>query len=230
MSRFILVAMTLAVTIAGCNRFPDNGLQIEAMLPPDSSCQFTASATLRLVAGRYDVSTPPDNDYIIAPLLASYLRRHGTEIQGEPSNLQVTNFEISLRLPDGTLLPFAEPLVNPYQVTTSLFLAANQARGASTTGVAVGVGIPASYKEALRAVMAESTTILIDVRAIGTTYGGFTQKSATFSWPVELCDGCLALPDCAPDQENDASCCTPDEAAASCIPGQDSWVYCVAAP
>lgn len=215
MSRFILVAMTWAVTVAGCNRFPDNGLQIQAMLPPDSSCQFTASSSNRLLSGRYDLTVPAENDYIIAPLLVSYLFDNGLQFQAQPANLQVTNFEITLAFPDGTVLSFAEPLVNPYQVTTSLLLTASQARGGSSQGVAVGVGIPSSYKDALRAVMAESSTILMNVRAIGTTYGGFTQKSAAFSWPILLCEGC-----------DTQDVCTPDQADASCLPGQDVWPYC----
>jgi hypothetical protein len=167
------------------------------------------------LSGRYDLTVPAENDYIIAPLLVSYLFDNGLQFQAQPANLQVTNFEITLAFPDGTVLSFAEPLVNPYQVTTSLLLTASQARGGSSQGVAVGVGIPSSYKDALRAVMAESSTILMNVRAIGTTYGGFTQKSAAFSWPILLCEGC-----------DTQDVCTPDQADASCLPGQDVWPYC----
>ena len=37
MSRIILMAMTLAVTVAGCNRFPDLSIQVTANLQPDES-------------------------------------------------------------------------------------------------------------------------------------------------------------------------------------------------
>ena len=74
MSRFILVAMMVAVTVAGCNRFPDNGLQIVANLPPNDSCVFTADQDIRLLRGGYDISyrnaiSGEPSDYIIAPLL-----------------------------------------------------------------------------------------------------------------------------------------------------------------
>jgi len=221
MSRFILVAMTLtlAVTVAGCNRFPDNGLQISAMLPPDDSCVFIDDADLRLLVGRYDVSVPDDTDYIIAPLLQSYLFSHGLDFQGEQANLQVTNFEVTLRMEDGSSLDLPAPLVNPFQVNTSAVIPANQARGGVTSAVAVGVGIPGSYKDALRAITPPAgtgtTSILLDVRAIGSTYGGFTQRSPTFRWPVVLCNGCLTK-----------AFCTREEYDASCIPGQDIWPYC----
>ena len=68
---------------------------------------------------------------------------------------------------------------------------------------------------AAAAATAGSTTILLDVRAIGTTNGGFTQKSPTFRWPVDLCTACLTVPTC-----------TQEEADASCLPGQDIWDYC----
>jgi hypothetical protein len=215
MSRFILVAMTLAVTVAGCNRFPDNGLQIAAMLPPDDSCLFVAEQDIRLLRGLYDISVPAD--YVIAPLLQSYLVSNTLEFQGEQMNLQVTNFEITLLLADGTEATLPDALPNPYQVSTSAFLPANQSSGGVSEDVAVGTGIPASYRDALAAAAATagSTTILLDVRAIGTTNGGFTQKSPTFRWPVDLCTDCLTVPTC-----------TQEEADASCLPGQDIWDYC----
>ncbi|MGB8331758.1 MAG: hypothetical protein WCE62_16640 [Polyangiales bacterium] len=215
MSRFILVATTLAVTVAGCDRFPDNGLQIAAMLPPNDSCVFVADADLRLLAGRYDVAVPEDYDYIIAPLLQSYLITNALEFQGEQANLQVTNFQITLLLQDGTKLDLPE---NPYRVSTSAVIPANQTRGAVSQAVAAGIGIPASYKDALAAITPAggSTTILLDVRAIGTTYGGFTQRSPTFTWPVELCDGCSRT----------IAVCTSEEAEAICLPGQDGNPYC----
>lgn len=218
MRRFILVAMMLAVTVAGCDRFPNNGLQIAAILPPDSSCLFSADQETRLLLGRYDVAYRAPGggqaaDYIIAPLIDSYLVDQALEFQGVQNNIQITNFEVTLLLADGTK-PDLAGLVNPYRVNTSAVIPANPVPGTSTSEVAAAIGIPSSYQDALwAAVGAQKGQVLLDIRALGTTFGGFSQRSAPFRFPVDLCDGCL---------EN----CASEDLADSCIPGQDLWQYC----
>ena len=51
---------------------------------------------------------------------------------------------------------------------------------------------------------------LLEVRAGGTTFGGFSQRSAPFRWPIDFCEGCLN--NCFADA---------DELENSCLPGQD---------
>jgi hypothetical protein len=220
MSRFILVAILLAVTVLGCNRFPDNGLQIVANLPPDASCVLGNDQDTRLLRGQYDVSyrnaAGEPGDYVIAPLLASYLISNALEFQGEQNNLQVDNFDITVFLPDGTVPPLPEGLPNPYRVSTSAVLQANEA-GSFTQEVAAAVGIPGTYQTALfeAAQAAGFASILLEIRAGGTTFGGFSQRSAPFRWPVDFCEGCLN--DCFADA---------DQLDNSCLPGQDIWLYC----
>ena len=216
MSRFILVAMMVAVTVAGCNRFPDNGLQIAANLPPNDSCVFTADQDVRLLRGGYDISyrnaiSGEPSDYIIAPLLESYLISNALEFQAEQNNLQVDNFDITILLPDGSLPTLPDGLVNPYRVDTSAVLPANESEGGSSQEVAAAVGIPASYQDALRGI----PSVILSIRAGGTTFGGFSQRSAPFRWPVDLCEGCLTVDACTIEQFED-----------SCLPGQDVWLGC----
>lgn len=215
MSRFILVAMMLAVTVAGCDRFPDNGLQIAANIPPDSSCLFSADQEIRLLRGLYDITYP--RDYLIAPLLQSYLIPNGLEFQGEQNNLQVDNFEITILLPDDSVPVLPGGLPNPYTVDTSAVLAATTG-GSVSEDIGVAIGIPASYKDALRAINTETgySSVILSIRAGGTTFGGFSQRSAPFRWPVDICEGCLG-----------AVCETEDELNEdSCLKGQDIWPYC----
>lgn len=218
MSRFILVAMMLAVTVVGCNRFPDNGLQIVANLPPDDNCTVGSDQDTRLLRGLYDVSyrnaAGDPADYWMAPLLTSYLISNGLEFQGEQNNVQVDNFDITVFLPDGTVPPLPEALPNPYRVSTSAVLQANEA-GASTQEVAAAIGIPGTYQAALfeAAQAAGFTSVLLEVRAGGTTFGGFSQRSAPFRWPVDFCEDCL-------------NNCFADNLDESCLPGQDIWLYC----
>ena len=215
MSRFIFVAMMLAVTVAGCNRFPDNGLQIAANIPPDQGdCGFSADAEGRLARGLYDLAYP--RDYVIAPLLQSYLVSNALEFQGEQNNLQVDNYDITILLPDDTVPVLPGGLPNPYRVDTSAVLPATTGANISQA-VGVALGIPASYKDALRAIEAETgfSSIILSIRAGGTTFGGFSQRSAPFRWPVNFCEGCLG-----------AVCETADELEDSCLKGQDNWPYC----
>jgi len=220
MSRFILVAMTI-VTVAACNRFPDNGLQIVANLPPDDSCVFDADPEIRLLRGLYDLSYRDPNtggasDYIIAPLVQSYLISNTLEFQGEQANLQVDNYDITILLPDGTVPALPEGIVNPYRVDTSAVLPAIERGSSASQEVAAARGIPASYQDALRTILPQYSSIILEIRAGGTTFGGFSQRSAPFRWPVDLCEGCLVNP--LP--------CTIDEFAESCLPGQDVWAGC----
>ena len=206
MSRFILVAMMVAVTVAGCNRFPDNGLQIAANLPPNDSCVFTADQELRLLRGIYDISyrnalTGEPSDYIIAPLLQSYLVSNALEFQGEQNNLQVDNFDITILLPDGSVPTLPEGLVNPYRVDTSAVLEATEGGGPSEE-VAAALGIPGSYQSALAGI----PSVILSIRAGGTTFGGFSQRSAPFRWPVDICEGCLTVPACTPDRPWNSAC------------------------
>ena len=214
MSRFIFVAMLVAVTVAGCNRFPDNGLQIVANLPPNENCVFSADLEVRLLRGGYDISyrrNGQPRDYIIAPLLQSYLISNALEFQAEQNNIQVDNFDITILLPDGSMPTLPDGLVNPYRVDTSAVLAAGEEGAAPTEEVAAAIGIPASYQSALQGI----PSVILEIRAGGTTFGGFSQRSAPFRWPVDICEGCLTVP-----------ACTIEQAADSCLPAQDVWLGC----
>ncbi len=214
MSRIILMAMVLAVTVAGCNRFPDNGLQITANLLPNDSCFVTADQEERLLGGIWDISyrTPSGEtpDYSIALALESYLVVTALEFQGQQNNLQVDNYDITLLLPDGSKADLGG-LANPYRVNTSAVLPPIEPGSDPSREVAFATGIPGDYQGAVVGLGVSS--ILLDIRAGGTTRGGFSQRSAPFVWPVTLCEGCL-------------NNCLADNLDSSCLPGQDTWPYC----
>jgi hypothetical protein len=219
MSRIILIAMALAVTVAGCNRFPDNGLQITANLLPDSNCFVTGDQDERLLRGLYDTSfrdaAGNGSNYLIALQLVSYLvSDNALEFQGTQNNIQVDNYDITLLLPDGSKPELPGNLVNPYRVSTSAVIQATTAGGDPTQDVGVAIGIPGDYQQALIDLGVPS--VLLDIRAGGTTRGGFSQRSAPFRWPVDLCSGCLQ------------NCSDPTALDESCLPGQDVWPYCFA--
>jgi hypothetical protein len=214
MRRIILMAMVLAVTVAGCNRFPDNGLQISANLLPDDSCFVEPDQDSRLLRGLWDVSYRAPGggipDYGIALQLLSYLVSTSLEFQADQNNIQVDNYDITILRADGSK-PDLGGLTNPYRVTTSAVIGSTEPGGDPIPGVGFATGIPGDYQDALVAL--ELSEILLSIRAGGTTRGGFSQRSAAFLWPVSLCAGCLN--NCASEDLED-----------SCLPGQDVWPYC----
>ncbi len=213
MRRIILMAMVLAVTVAGCNRFPDNGLQISANLLPDDSCFVDPDQEERLLRGLWDTSFRTASgeipDYGIALQLQSYLVSNALEFQGDQSNIQVDNYDITILLADGSK-PDLGGLTNPYRVTTSAVIGSTEAGGDPIPGVGFATGIPGEYQDALVALGFDE--VLLSIRSGGTTFGGFSQLSAPFLWPVVLCAGCLD--NCEADPVN------------FCLPGQDVWAYC----
>lgn len=234
MHRFIIVALAV-LAVVSCDRFPDNGLQIGGMLPLSDDCSADPGSDERLALGVWDVQAPfGDNQriaqYVVSLLLENYIISRATDIQAEQNNLQVTNLEITLQTPDGANLVLPEGFPNPYSVTASANLPAAD-DGSFTTAAAITVAVPSTYRQPVADAVfgAGFDQLIINIRAIGTTMGGFTQKSGSFSWPVTLCSGCLDL---CPTQ-GAANALTELALAAllsACLPGQDGHAYCQFVP
>ena len=221
MRRFILVAL-MVVTVAGCDRFPDLSIQIVANLPPSAGdCTVMANQTEVLFGGTFDLAPSNGRPYFINPQIESYLVNNNLEFQASQNNMQVDSFDITILLPDHTQPDFGADLPNPYRVTTSVVIPPATSAGSGSLGVASAIGIPASYYDALLNI--ESSTgfesIVLEIRANGTTAGGFSQQSPAFFWPVYFCNGCLGTT-CEPPLV------VGDPAPDSCYPGQDIWQYC----
>jgi len=221
MSRFILVPMmlatTLAVTVAGCNRFPDLSIQVVANLAPDpTDCGVTDDQTAVLAVGVIDRAAPDIYwSYVITPRVESYIVSNALEFQGEQGNMQITDFDITIVLPDGTLPDLGDGVPNPYKVQTSAVIPPNQSAGSASQRATFAIAIPPAYFPAVLAIP-ETTgfnSFAIDIQANGTTSGGFHQTSPAFRWPINFCENCLA------------TICELGDTA-SCYPGQDIWQWC----
>ncbi|KPK15566.1 MAG: hypothetical protein AMJ62_08615 [Myxococcales bacterium SG8_38] len=217
MRRFILVAL-MAVTVTGCDRFPDLSIQVVANLQPDEdNCSVSADQQEVWLAGVYDLNV--QRDYFITPRIESYLVDNALEFQGQQGNIQIDSFDITLLLPDGTKPELGADLPNPYRVTTSVVIPVNEAAGAASLGAAAAIGIPASYYDVLVDIVNTTSfrSIVLEIVANGETSGGFRQQSPPFRWPIEFCVGCLG-----------AICEEPAELfdPLGCFPGQDGWQYC----
>lgn len=230
MHRFIIVALAV-LAVTSCDRFPHNGLQVGGMLPLEENCSLDPSTDRRQTLGLWDVATPSGDlprmaRFVVSPLLESYLISRSTDIQAEQNNLQITNMEITLQTPDGVNLVLPETLPNPYRVAASANLAVAP-DGSFSTAATFSIAIPASYRQDVADAVfgAGFTEMLVVIEAIGTTMGGFTQKSGPFFWPVNLCVGCLDLCPTAADA-NDLNEAELEALGGSCLPGQDVYPYC----
>ncbi|MBW2508463.1 MAG: hypothetical protein JRE81_07525 [Deltaproteobacteria bacterium] len=218
MSRIILMAITLAVTVAGCNRFPDLTIQVTANLAPDeTNCTIEATQDTILLRGLYDLNAPAF-DYFITPRIDSYLVDNSLENQAVQTNFQVTGFDITIKLPDGSVPELSGDLPNPYMVTANAVIPPSDSSGDVSSGAAAAPAIPQSYRTAIVDLLNSSgfNSIVIDVRANGETSGGFSQQSPPFSWPIDFCEGCLGGL-CEQGSEGEGT---------GCFPGQDIWPYC----
>lgn len=218
MRRFMLMAL-MAVAVAGCDRFPDLSIQVSANLQPDEGdCTVAADQdAIWIGGGVYDLNV--QRDYIITPRIESYLVSNNLEFQAQQGNIEIDSFDITLLLPDGSKPDLGPDRPNPYNVTTNSVIPVNSSPGNVSLGAAAAVAIPSSYYDVLVDV-ADTTgfdSVLLDIRANGTTRGGFSQQSPPFRWPVFLCVGCLGARCEEPAQIGDGL---------GCYPGQDGWQYC----
>lgn len=122
------------------------------------------------------------------------------------------------------MLPAGFP--NPYSTTATAVLPV-AVEDAFSAGTTASVGVPVSYAPAIVAALnaAGFDELVLAFRAVGTTMGGFTQRSGYFYWPVSLCFGCL---DFCPSQEaaNNLTDEQINALEASCLPGQEFYPYC----
>lgn len=220
MSRIILMAVVLAVTVAGCNRFPDLTVQINAnLLPEQGACSVTPEQEGLVGIGRLDLAVAVG--YSFTGRIESYLIDNSLDFQADQGNYQVTSYDVTIKLPDGTVPELSGGLPNPYNVlATSSLIRPSEEPGGSSLGTAYAEVIPPSYGQALIDLVNGSgfNSIQLDLRANGETSGGFAQSSPPFRWPIELCAGCLE--DCSEEAVEQVQC----------FPGQDSWTYCTTPP
>lgn len=224
MHRFIIVALAV-LTVASCDRFPDNGVQIGGMLPLEADCTVNPSTELRRSRGLWDIAL--NSEYTVNPLLQGLYISRALDIQAETNNFQVTNLEIVLQTPDNVDLVLPSPLINPYSVTASAVLPATE-DGEAALATTSSTGIPASYRDAVSQGTAAFGEVLIAMEAVGSTVGGFTNVSDTFFFPVRICNGCLNI--CPEGRTTPLTDEERAELAASCRPGQDIYVYCLFPP
>ena len=111
MGRIILMALMLAVTVAGCNRFPDLTIQIVDVLAADddpTACTFEEEQEQVLFRGVWDLAVvAPDGtdvatSYDMVTRVESYIIDNSLVTQAPQGNMNIRTFNVLIKLPDGS--------------------------------------------------------------------------------------------------------------------------------
>jgi hypothetical protein len=232
MGRIIFMALVFTATVAGCNRFPDLTIQIVDVLAAEGqpgqqaqACGYEADQELVLLRGLWDLAYPPGSGetvaYSMVPRIESYIFDNSIATQAPQGNISINTYNVTIKLPDGTVPELSGGLPNPYQVTTSGVIPPSQVFGEVSRGIAGAPMIPGNYASAMVDIINNTgfESIVLELKANGLTAGGFFQQSPSFNWPVELCFGCLGF-----------RCTDEDDVVGQpigCTPGNDATgAYC----
>jgi hypothetical protein len=174
-------------------------------IPPDATCNYSATANLFTPIGQYDVGDGTNapgcrHSYFMNLLVNSNLKINAREATGraEPDVLQITEADVRLMDKNQATLVFKDPktnmpdpaLPNPFRVQTASSLPPATS-SVPSTGVASIEAIPKAYGPKLTSFADDK--ILVEVQLFGTTTGDVTIDFKPFVYPVGICRGCLSI-------------------------------------
>jgi hypothetical protein len=218
----------LAVCLAACSATPPGAFIIVQNQVPNADCTIPA-AKGSLYQGEGIVDLSIAQGYVLFPLLENDFPSPNAGQTVDGNRIALSGFDVEVGLPENfepgpiaekiqslaTSLDERERTLVAYSTLTSGSVGSGGGNTASHVDVLPGDLINAI--RALGAVSADKTYwIDVSVRARGNTLSQDVRSDA-FHYPIQLCDGCLAV---------DVGQCTGVPAATSCTPGQDGFVRC----
>ncbi len=184
----ILAILTALPALSACLEDAPS-LYVEAVLAPQSpACEYSAQAgQLQLFRGTLDVAFRTRYEGVV--LVANQLATRGakTELRTETSGFRIRGTEVQLRNSEGAVL-------EEFSVNGGGFIHASANEGAGY-GVAQVTMIPPSvgreYANELEENRGAIRTLIASVRVFGETLGGQELTSSDFTFPIDICYGCL---------------------------------------
>lgn len=210
----------LVLALAGCA--PGNsGLIVGNVIAPDDQKVY-AVGNDALTSGVLDV-----NAYFDGYLNAGYqmhvrmlnqlvdLGNNGTSgvPMANPNLISVQQAEVELQDVGGA--PLALGLPNPFTVPAGGVVVPSSDGTTPGEAIAAFEVIPLVYRDALLG--SGGTTVVASVQAIGQTAGGAEVVAPPFTFPIQICDGCLLR--CSVNDDGTPVC------QESLTPGQDYVQY-----
>lgn len=207
MTRSLLPCLVLALAM-GCA--PSNaGIVIDGLLAAPDSCEYDPSSDIFLSRPVMDTTQFGRPRYFGVVRLTNRLIALANDrypLRAEPNVMSIDYAEVEILQIDGTRYPFAD-LPNPFRTVAAGTIAPSTglegAPGLTTVEL-----IPFAYGDQLVGI--DDGTLVISIRITATTAGGATITSAEYSFPIDLCAGCLLVCDCSAMMDS-----------IPCIPGQD---------
>lgn len=221
-SRFALVALTLSTACVD----NDSSMYVEgvlAMTPPN--CELSADpGAPQLLRGTLDVAFL--DSYQGAVLVASQLTPRGAKNQ-----LRTETQGVELEGAEVTVLR-GERVLGEFSVPAGGFVSSTRAESPGY-GLAVVTLIPPGITGGLAGEIpnrGDAVTVIAEVRVFGRTLGGTEITSGAFTFPIDVCRGCLIdFPLEAIEASGDGRICagsTEGVTTSQCIRGQDALIDC----
>lgn len=202
MRRASLVCLLLVLALGACapespTAFVLGNLELDATcVASDTSELYRATGVYDISAGGPDGSTLCDVPYRMMLKINSSLRPGNDPDLGraEPNYLRVHSAEIKLMNLQRQPLGFedeGEVLPNPFLVTTGGIIEPASSPADPASGIAAVEVIPIAYAPYLAEF--SNDQILAEVQLFGTTTGDVDVDFQPFTYPIEICDGCLTV-------------------------------------
>lgn len=218
----------LVWVLSGCAE-NDSGLYVEGVLSPRSpSCEYAADPNAAMLfRGVLDVAFRHKYEGVV--LVANQLTPRGkkNELRTETSGLRIRGSEVVLTTSQGSVL-------DEFSVNGGGYIEASRSE-APGYGLAEVTLIPpnrgAALANDLEGKRGTIRTLIANVRVFGETLGRVEVTSADFTFPVDVCWGCLVeypLEAVEPLSDGSLVCGGAAEGVTlqQCQPGQDERIDC----
>lgn len=174
----------------------------------ETSCTYDPGSASQLSQGTLDVSF--GGTFELHPVIQNQLQQRGASGRAETNGVRITRAEVTIEGLDGLPVDFAG-LPNPFSVPMTVYIPPAASEDSPGLGTGSITAIPADYTLSLPIAEGSTTTVVVAVRLIGNTLGDIDIETGDWTYPVEICNGCLLQ--CPVDAET---------TLVSCNPGQDT--------
>jgi hypothetical protein len=208
----------------------DSSLYVAGVLAsPGSGCEYSPDpGSLQLFSGVLDVAFRSKYEGVV--LVGNQLTPRGNkeELRTETSGFRIRGAEVQLTNSQGAVL-------DEFSVNGGGFVQTTSSEGAGY-GLAQVTMIPPSrgraLEEELQGNRGAKRTLIANVRVFGETLGGVEITSGDFTFPIDVCWGCLVQYPLeaiiADEVTGEFVCGGPADGVKleQCVPGQDEFIDC----
>ena len=172
-------------------------------LEVDATCVVSDTSTIYRATGLYDMAAGGPNGTSFCDVPYRMMLRINSSLRpgndpdlgrAEPNFLRVHSAEVKLMTLQKQPIAFEdedEVLPNPFLVTTGGIIEPASSPAEPASGIAAVEVIPIAYAPYLADFVNDQ--VLAEVQLFGTTTGDVDIDFQPFTYPIEICDGCLTV-------------------------------------